>query len=365
MKNKLNAVYTLHSLHLFAGSLIGIFVPIYILMMHYSVSQIFIYYLTYTIIMFFLFLIASLIARKIGLKRTLLLSLPFQFAYLGLLYMLPFVHMPLWIIALTAAASASLYWYPLQLFFISLAQEKNMGNSVGKLFAFPRLITIASPLLGGLIALRGGFALLIITTVILYIISFVALFYLPDSRPTIQFKFKQFLKLARKYPRYLFAEAGENIREGVGRIVLPIFIFITFGSILSVGIIGSLLSVGSALFMLLIGHYTNQLNRKHLLRLGSIITMVIWTTFFFVHGKMFLYALTLIAGFFGALLLIPFNTLMYDYAEENTHTEFIILRQVPVTLARMLVYSFGLLFASSLGYIFLLPVFGSVFFWFL
>ncbi len=365
MKNTLSAVYIMHSLHIFAISLIGIFIPIYFLVLHYSVSQVFVYYLIYVTATLFFFLFASFIAREFGLKRTLLLYLPFQFTYLALLYILPFTHVYLLVIALADAAAVGFYWYPLHLFFISLAQKKNMGNSVGKFLAFPKLITIASPLLGGFIAIYGGFSLLIIITAVLYALSSIALFYLPDSKPMIQFKLERFLALARKYSRYLFVEIGEHIREDVGRVILPIFIFITFGSILSVGFIGSLLGAGSALFILLIGHYIDRLNRIHLLRFGAVITMIIWTIFFFMHGEIALYALTLTAGFFGALLLVPYNTLMYDYATENTPAEFIIFREVPVTIARILVYGFGILFASSLSYLFLLPVFGSALFWIL
>ncbi|HFC11158.1 MAG TPA: hypothetical protein ENJ75_03185 [Candidatus Kaiserbacteria bacterium] len=366
MKKHLNAIYTMHSLNGLAGSFIGIFIPIYFLTLHYSITQVFLYYLTYVIALFFLFLFASFVARRLGLKLAFLIYFPLQLIYLGLLYTLPHTPVPLWIIAIASATATGFYWYPLHLFFLSQAKKKEMGTSVSKLYAFPKFLKIASPLIGGAIAVFGGFSLLIIITIFLYIVSSISLLYLPDIRPTVHFKISLFLNLARKYPRYLFAEIGENIREEIGSIILPIVIFITFGSILSVGFVGTLLSGGGALFMLLIGRYSDRLKRTNILRFGAILTMAIWLMFFYAQGSIPFYVLTLLEGFSGALLLIPFNSLVYDYAQENdAPAEFIIFREVPVTLARIFVYGTGLLFVSSLNYLFLLPVIGSTLFWLL
>lgn len=353
----------MHSLKGLAGSFISMFIPIYLLTLHYSLTQVFVYYLIYFTAILFLFLVASLIARNIGLKRTIILYFPFQLAYLIFLYVLPFIHIPLWIIAITSATAVGFYWYPLHLFFISQAQKKEMGNSVGKLYAFPKIVTVASPLIGGFVAVLGGFSYLIILTIVLYIASSVSLFYLPDIHPAIQFKLSRFLKLARTYPRYIFAEIGENIREELSGTILPIFIFITFGSILSVGFIGMYTKLGSAIFMIIVGRYTDKLKSTNILRIGVFIITSIWITFFYTHGTIPFYVLTLLEGFFSVLLLIPFNAITYNYAQkQDSPAEFIIFREVPVTIARVFVYSCGLFLVTSLNYLFLLPVAGTLLF---
>ncbi len=364
MRNSIKAVYLMHSLNGLAGSFIGIFIPIYLLTLHYSVAQVFTYYLTLYVAILFLFILAGIVSEHLGLKRTLLAYFPLQLAYFGLLYVLPHISIPLWVIAVTSAATVAFYWYPLHMFFVMQAQKKEMGGAVGKLYALPKFVAVASPLIGAFIVTRGGFSLLFILTIVLYLATSLSLLYLPENRPPMQFKMKRFIALARNYPRYIFAEIGENLREELGGIVLPIIIFLTFGSILSVGFVGTLASFGSALFILLIGHYADRLKRTNILRAGTVITMAIWTGFFYVHGTIPFYVLTLLEGFFGALLLIPFNALVYDYAQQNeAPAEFIVFREIPVTLARVLVYGIGLIFVTSLRYLFLLPVFGSLLFW--
>lgn len=364
MKQSLSAVYLMHSLNGLAGSFIGIFIPIYLLTLRYSVMQVFSYYLLYAIAVFFLFALTGLAARRFGLKRTLVAYFPFQLAYFALLYALPHTSIPLWCIALVSATATSFYWYPLHLFFIAKAQEQQMGSSVGKLFALPKFATLASPLIGAFIVAQGGFSLLIIVTVVLYLLTSVSLFFLPDIYPDIRFELRRFFELARRYPRYALAEIGENIREELEGVMLPIIIFVTFGDIYSVGFVGTLLKIGSALFLLLVGHYADRLKRTSILRVGAIIMAALWTAFFYAQGILPFYVLTLVEGFLGALLLVPFNAVVYGYAQENSApAEFIVFREVPVTLARIFVYGIGILLVNTLSYLFLLPAFGSLLFW--
>jgi hypothetical protein len=356
----------MHSLNGLAGSFIGIFIPIYLLTLQYSLRQVFAYYLLYAICILVLFVFTSFVARHIGLRRTLLAYLPFQFAYFGLLYALPQVNFPLWIIAITSATATSLYWYPLHLFFIEKARTKEMGASVGKLYALPKFVTLLSPLIGAYIAARFGFSALLLITISLYLLTSISLAYLPDIYPDIQFKLERFFILVRKYPRYILAEIGENIREELEGIVLPIIIFVTFGNIYSVGLIGTLLNLGTAFFLIVVGRSADRFKRTNILRIGAILMMMLWTAFFYVQGELSFYILTLAESFLGALLLVPFNAIVYDYAKaDDVPAEFIVFREIPVTFARIVVYSISIMLVYALPHVFFLPVLGSLLFFFL
>ena len=49
-------------------------------------------------------------------------------------------------------------------------------------------------------------------------------------------------------------------------------------------------------------------------------------------------------------------------AKKDELVEFIIFREVPVTLDRVFIYSIGILFAENIQYIFPLAAFSSIFF---
>lgn len=366
MKRSIDSVYLMNSLKGPTGALIGVFIPIYFLTLHYSVAQVFIYYIVYALFVLILFTGASALARRIGLKRTLFAYLPFQFLYLWLLYILPAAHEPLWTIAAASAASISLYWYALHMFFLTNAEKERLGASVGKLYAFPKLIVVGAPFIGAAIATYFGFPALFFISAILYVISSIPMLSIPDMHPQIRFRSSRFIGLVRGYPRYILAEFGENIREELEGVVLPIFVFVTFGSILSVGIIGSIVGIGSALFILIIGAESDRLKRNYILRIGAVIIMMNWLAFSFVQGEISFYVLALLEGFLGTLLLIPFNAVVYTYAKQNdAPAEFIVFREIPVTLARVFVYGVGIALVGELNYLFLLPVFGSLLFWLL
>jgi len=88
-KNNLKPIYTMHSIEGFAMSLIGIFIPIYILTLGYAISDLFVFFMVhYALLPVFGFL-AIWVAGRIGLQKTIMTRFPFLFAYLGLLFLLP------------------------------------------------------------------------------------------------------------------------------------------------------------------------------------------------------------------------------------------------------------------------------------
>lgn len=63
-----------------------------------------------------------------------------------------------------------------------------------------------------------------------------------------------------------------------------------------------------------------------------------------------------LAGFAGALIRVPFNTIIFGLARDDNTREFIMFREYPVALARILVYSTGLIVASNITHLFWLAV---------
>ena len=110
-KNKgLQAIYTMHSIQGFALSLVGIFIPIYLLTLGYSVSQAIIFFIIYYIAGLIAAFTAVHIAKYIGLQQTLIFRFPFTFAFLILLYLLESINIPLSLIAFLGGFQNTLYW---------------------------------------------------------------------------------------------------------------------------------------------------------------------------------------------------------------------------------------------------------------
>jgi MFS family permease len=346
-------VYMMNAIYGLAGSFIGIFIPIYLLEKNLNPANVFSFYLIYTLVILIFFFITNQIVRAIGLRKTVLIGYPFLFLYFFLLYTLNQYGTPIYILAIVSGIQASLYWFPLHMWLTNTSREGNIGNDLGKFFAASQVIGLFAPIIGACIVLFFGFKALFIFTTILYLISAIPVLYLPEFPFEEKIHIKRFFQLLREYPHYIVAEIFENIREDAEGIIWPVFIYLTFRNILSIGYIGTISGVGAILFNLLVGKYTDKIDKRKLLSAGALIMVVIWTFRFFATTPTIAYSLTLVAAFFGILIMIPINTMVYGLAKREGAPTFILFREFGVTLGRVVLYIFAFLAIQSINYIFI------------
>lgn len=366
MRRRLRAVYLMHSIDGFAGSLIGIFIPIYFLTLGYSVSQIFVFYLILYAALAVLFFLAGYLSSRLGLKRTILARLPFLIAYLAMLYWLPTRHIPLSVIALANSFNLAFYWFPLHIIFTRATDHHEMGNNVGKLFALPKLAGIFAPLLGGFLTFAFGFGFLFASAVILYLVSALPLLYADELKQAVEFTCAKAARIFRRFPRYFFGEMINNAAIAVESVIWPIFIFLSFKNVLSIGALGTALGLGGVLFTLLVGRYSDRMDKKILLRLGALLMMAIWFIRYFGQNAAVAYLLTILAGFFSILIIVPFSSISYGAAKKDEEGvgEFILLREVAVNAGRILLFVSAIALAGNIKATFILSGLAHLYFFF-
>ncbi len=353
----------MHSIYGLAGSLIGIFIPIYLLHLNYSLKEVIFFYLISSVALIFFLFFASWLSTRVGLKKIIISNFPFLFLYIAMLYLLSRgIAIPLSLLATINGLQTALYWFPLHILFIKHSEAESMGRSVAKFFAWPQIAGMFGPLIGSGIIILTGFQSLILVGGFIYILAIIPIIRLPEIPIKIDFSFRNFLSLFRRNLKYFFVEIIENMREDAEGIIWPIFVFLSFHHILSVGIIGLLASLGGIVFTLFVGKYTDRVNKKMLMKISAAVIIVAWLIRFYFPNEIFFYISTLIVGFSGILLTIPFTTIIYNLAKGNNIEEFIVFREIPVTLGRVVIYSMGLFFVSEINYLFLLLAFSGIFF---
>jgi MFS family permease len=298
----------------------------------------------------------------IGLRKTVLLGYLPLFLYFFLVYNIGKYAIPLYIIALLYSLWISLYWFPMHIWITNISNKEKIGNDLGKFFAFPKLLSMLAPAIAGIIAVFLGFKDLFIFAGIVYFISAIPLLFLPEFPYKQRLKPSKILELFRGYKQYFWAETIENMREDAEGIIWPIFVFITFKSILSVGYISTLGSIGAALFALLVGKYSDKINRQKIMLGGAVIMATLWIIRFFVTSQIAFYATTLCVGFFEALILIPLNSVVYKTAELEGGPQFVIFREFPVAIGRIILYAIAILVAYNVRYVFVLPALAGFYF---
>ncbi len=323
-KNKnLDAIYIMHSLQGLALSLIGIFIPIYLLILGYFIKDVLVFYIIHYLSLLFFAFMALVVAKRIGLVQTIILRYPFVLLYFILLYFLESTNIPIFIIAILGGLNSAFYWMPLHILFASNTQSKTLGDSTGKLFALPQVASIASPLVGGLVAVSFGFKALIGIVFVILIISVLPILNAQPIKISFSFKIKNGIKLFRKYPKYFLAEVFDNIGRETEAIIWPIFVYLSLAQIESVGLIGTLLALSSAIFTMLVGKISDKYQKRKIIKLGAILLFAVWVIRFLAKSEVAFYLITILAGFFTVVLLVFFAALIYKISQKNKIDDFL------------------------------------------
>ena len=347
------AVYAMQSFDSIAGGLIGIFMVIYFLTLGYSVSQIFIFYIINNFSILVLFFIAGFFSKRFGLARTLSVRLIFLFLSLFLLYNLDKHQAFFYWISVLSAAELAFYWFPLHVIFAKNSKKELMGSHVSKLFAIPKFIKLFVPILGSVITYYFGFKALFVFAGGVYAITVIPFLFVEKIPAEVSINFERIIDYARRHKKYFLTEMFLTIPAETEAFILPMFLYLSFSNIFSIGFFATFVSLGSAIFMMLVGKYSDKIGKRKFMRIGSIFMLTIWLGFYFATKQEVFFILSLLSGFLGALISIPFKSIFYINAKNNHVEDFVIFREIPIAIGRVLLFSFGLLFVTKVKLIFL------------
>ncbi len=357
LKKDVNGIYLIHSIRGFIFSLFGIFIPIYLLTLDFSIVLVLSYFIIRQIsILLTNFCVAS-IANKLGLKHTMLISLPLSLIYLLLLPLLSsFPNLYLFFgLAFISGAEAALYWVPMHSLFARSTKKEEKSSQVGRLLSFQHIAGMLAPLIGGTITLFYGIEVLFGIAIILLMIPLGILLYTPEIKPHINFNFRHGLGLLKKYKRHYYLTCSEIIGSTTESIIWPLFVFLVLKNEFSIGLIGTLLGVGTVFFSLFMGHRTNKTNRKKIVKFAALMLAIVWTSKFFAESSIMIYVLSIISGFFVIMFSVPNTAETYELANKEKHIdEFIIFREVPITIGKILLLLISMFFLSKLNLAFIL-----------
>ncbi len=378
LKNKeLDELYLCVALKYLAVSMIGVFIPIYLITQGYSLFYVLLFFTLMSFSHMIGVLFAAKISCKIGFKHSILLSVPFLLAFyilLDLLSQFPFLF---FITAILYGIQSSMFWTAFHTDFTHFSEKKTLGKSVGFVKLVVKLSNVFGPLVGGLVITFFGFNTLFLIVSALLLFSTIPLFFTKDSSSRHVFSVTNLFK-GKRLRDYL-GLAGFGI-ESTGAILWPIFIFfLVFNNFAEVGVVTSLSLFVSVLFILFIGFFSD-LRRKLLMRFGSVFNSFVWVLRTFSITSLLVFISNSLYGFSKMASTIPFDALSYDKATKfDRRLEFTAFREFAIhsarvfTFASLAVFTYFLskwfLIADNQFYIvsvvsFLLCAVGSLFFWF-
>ncbi|HRN96159.1 MAG TPA: hypothetical protein PLD54_01795 [Candidatus Levybacteria bacterium] len=353
--SNINRIYSSNTIRSVALSLIGIYIPIYLLTLGYTLSEVIVFFtLTHVCALLIgLFVIVPLL-KKYGPITVLKCSFLLQIFFLSLLLILDSTPFPLFFLALINGAQNMAYWMPLNLLFIKNSDKNSMGGNLGKFFALPKFFGIFGPLLSAVLIPLVGFLPVFILAVFGLGVSYIPLLKIPNQSIQIPLNFNNAWKRLRKQKTLFLLEGLDNIIEE-SEWFWGIYVYLLIGSLSTPGIIGSLEAIGGALFTIFVGKYANK-HAKKIIPIGAVLVILIMTLRIFITDTVTAYSITVIASFVMTLFLVSYFTSIYKTVKGEDEEEFIILREIPTVFGRLVVFGGILLTLNYLNLFFLTPV---------
>jgi MFS family permease len=345
----LAGIYSNQLLRSFGFALISILIPVYLLELGYSLNNVFSYFIVYYLFLFIFSPLSLLLAKKIGYKPIMIANVFIAAAYFILLNELAKIGISIYLIAIIGGIEGAFYWIPLGSFFARLSSKEKRGSQFGMHIVLGQISGFVAPFVGSLAATYLGFSFLLYASAIAIIVSAIPLFSMENIKPKTRFSFYNTLNLTKTHRKYFIGSIFQNMISEVEFVIWPIFIFITLKNYISVGFVGTLISLGMIIFTFVIAKISDKKGKKYLLKAGGFLYIFIWISRIYFDSSLFLYIISVLAGFFMLTLEVPFQAITYDKAaEEKDPDEFVVFKEIPNLIARVTIFGLIILIPSKL-----------------
>ncbi len=316
MRNELNEIYLSQVMESFAISLIGIFIPIYLLKLGFALDTVFAYLIVAWTSFALLSPLSAIVSSKIGFKHTILFRIPILVLFLVMLIYVG--SMSLLLLLLTAfvgSISHSLYWVAFNSEFVKNSDKYHTGEEIGLLTALPKMAGIFAPLIGGAILEFFGFNTLFILVIALIVISVVPLFMSAEHRSSFRFKSYDMKMITDRSSSFSFFMQG--IFHATEIVIWPLFIFFTLNDLLLVGLASSISAMGIAILTIIVGRFSDRIDKRKILVMGAVGYSVIWMLRAFPLNLLGICMLSFMGAAFETIVHIPIFTNLCNIARER------------------------------------------------
>ncbi|MDO8462902.1 MAG: MFS transporter [bacterium] len=267
-------------LNVFGQSLVGVFIPIFLLQLDYTLAEVMRFYLLAMALNVPLNLVGRWLVQRIGAMRTIAVGLASQVLFFALLYGLTPNSWPmLFALALVAALADVCYWIAHLYFFIRVSpNDENVSQDTSMLEITRHIGGLFAPAIGAGILLLATQQTLIALSAIIIALSIVPILTIrgiadkPTSPPMPLRTFFTCWDDARDY----VVRSLHSIHAAAEGIVWPLFIYFTFATIASVAAVPIILAVTTIIFTFFVGRIRKEY-RTHAITIGALLTACMWT----------------------------------------------------------------------------------------
>lgn len=321
-----------------------------------SIIDLSVYYIfSYTLLGIGTFIVASITKNKfrVGMFR---IGVILNFVYIMMIIILKekiIEHLGL--ISLLYGISSSAYWFSYNLFVINKVDNKKRTEYTVKSKIVSSIIGILCPIILGSIITVTNYELTAVIILIVSIIQIVLSFMLLSENETNLPKFNireswNKLKDNKQIRRMSIVEffIGMNVSDGALEVLMTILIFNSFKTDINLGIITSITTVLSMIFIHLYGKIYKKRDDKRLIIISSILPVLAVFILLIWRNNITIIIYNICYVIFTALLTLTreirlFNISDSDIIDKNNQCEFWTLREGILNIGRVVGYTMLLL----------------------
>lgn len=330
----INQIYIYELLKNFSLSLIGVFVPIYIvsqgLTLFHAALFIVLSGVTGIILSYPVARIISRFGFKHGLVASYFLIIP------GLIAIRSFK------LSLAVIIGSSLLYnlgrithnISLNSEFAVDSKKKTRGKDSGRMLSLPNISRVIAPLFGGVIFASLGFDSLVVVALVFLVLSIVPLLFSGDHRDPMDYSFRDVFKEEHLTTVPLFVIRGIQAVTAVS--VFSLFIYFSIGGALDVGWARAMDSLGFVLTGLVTGKFIQRYSERYAVIIGTSGAALIHVFRSLVATPVHAFMVSFIGGIFFQIYHVPIYKKFAERAEKEDVLEFYTLRKMFVSVGNIL-----------------------------
>ena len=343
LHDRMSKLYMFQASMAFIKSLIGVFVPVYLYTLNYSIAEILVYYLAISFVFLATIPLSVKIINKFGFKYTLLISI---FVYFFHILSLNYLPNPIFynIGWLTFGFYLSLFWPAFHSEIAVNGSSKHRGSQVGTLQSITIMFTVFAPLIGGFVLQYLGYFNLLIFASFFVVVGVIPLLLTRDIKlKHYEFKHSDYIKFIKndKNKKAKIAFKSEGLETALTLQLWPLILFmLVSGSFLILGSILSFVSLVSVVIIILIKPYFDRKSKSKILILIAKFLSLNW--FFRViiifFTSIFLYFIETFGKLLNSLYNLTFTSMFYNNAKKSNYMDYIIFREFNVHGAKIMFF---------------------------
>jgi len=328
-------------LHMFASSLISIFIPILMLSTGFSLKEVLLFYILYHALDIPANFLGRFLTSRFGARVTIILGTLASIVFFVLYSQVSDWSHLLWMAFFYALYDGLYYTASLFVFMNATRDPENTGKNTGILHLVVRSASLLGPLLGSLLVVASNGNKLIVVSVVItmFILSLIPLFFIKSinvGADTPSVSCKKFFGNKREIKNHL-SYGLFKIHEAVEYIIFPIFIFLTFKELSSVAVLAVLVPIVSLIFSYAASNI-KRAQREKIIMIGSALLVMVWITRFMIESQLFLYVTVVATGFFTLFVLVPLDANMFLRGKERGALSASMYRNVSSMSAKLLLF---------------------------